>query len=256
MYHAGRAEITGCHLDANYYRRDIMNISKALIMAGLLVSTTAIADHKGKDEGKGKPKMHTYAVTITNITHGQSFTPVLVASHTSDVSFFELGEAPSADLADIAEGGATDGLMMTLDMMPEYVMETTTSGITEDGNPLINPGESITVYISGDKNYNRLSLAGMLLPTNDTFVAVNSMPLPKKTSQGLALAYDAGSEMNDELCASIPGPQCGFVGEAFSPGLAEGHVHISRGISGEGDLLASDYDWRNPVAHISISRMD
>ena len=227
-----------------------MNFTKALIMAGLLVSTTVIADHKGK----GKSKMRTYAVTITNITHGQSFTPVLVASHTSDVSFFELGAAPSADLADLAEGGATDGLKMTLDMMPEYVMETTTSGITEDGNPLIDPGESITVYISGDKKYDRLSLAGMLLPTNDTFVAVNSMPLSKKTSQGLALAYDAGSEMNDELCANIPGPHCG--GAPFSEGLAEGFVHISRGISGEGDLLASDYDWRNPVAHISVVRMD
>jgi hypothetical protein len=227
-----------------------MNFTKALIMAGLLVSTSAIADHKDK----GKHEVRTYAVTITNITHGQSFTPVLVASHTSDVSFFELGEAPSADLADLAEGGATDGLKMTLDMMPEYVMETATSGITEDGNPLINPGESITVYVTGDKNYNRLSLAGMLLPTNDTFVAVNSMPLPKKTSQGLVLAYDAGSEMNDELCVSIPGPHCG--GAAFSAGLGEGHVHISRGISGEGDLLASDYDWRNPVAHISVVRMD
>lgn len=227
-----------------------MNISKALIMAGLLVSTTAIADHKGK----GKSKMHTYAVTITNITQGQSFTPVLVASHTSDVSFFELGEAPSADLADLAEGGATDGLKMTLDMMTEYVMETTTSGLTPDGDPLINPGESVTVYISGNKNYNRLSLAGMLLPTNDTFVAVNAMTLPKRHSGGLALAYDAGSEMNDEMCTSIPGPHCG--GAPFSAGLAEGYVHISRGISGEGDLAASAYDWRNPVAHISISRMD
>ena len=237
-------------LDANYYWRDIMNLSKALIMAGLLVSTTAVADYKGK----GKSKMHTYAVTVTNITHGQSFTPVLAASHTSDVSFFELGSAPSDDLADLAEGGATGGLEMTLNMMPDYVLETTTSGTTADGNPLIDPGESVTVYITGDKNYKYLSLAGMLLPTNDSFVAVNSMPLPKKSSQGLALAYDAGSEMNDELCVNIPGPDC--MGTPFSAGLAEGFVHISRGISGEGDLPASAHDWRNPVAHVSITRMD
>ena len=128
--------------------------------------------------------------------------------------------------------------------------------LTADGNPLINPGESVTVYISGSKDFNRLSLAGMLLPTNDTFVAVNSMPLSNKASSGLALAYDAGSEMNDELCANIPGPQCGGAGVPFSPGLAEGFVHISRGISGEGDLAVSAYDWRNPVAHVSVSRMD
>ena len=227
-----------------------MNFSKALIIAGLLVSTSTVADHKGKE----KSKVHTYAVTVTNITQGQSFTPLLVASHTSSVSFFELGAAPSDDLADLAEGGATGGLQMSLDSMPEYVLETATSGLTADGNPLIDPGESVTIYISGNKDYNRLSLAGMLLPTNDTFVAVNGMALSKQGSSGLALAYDAGSEMNDELCSSIPGPHCG--GAPFSAGLAEGFVHISRGISGEGDLPASAYDWKNPVAHISVSRMD
>ncbi len=60
--------------------------------------------------------------------------------------------------------------------------------------------------------------------------------------------------MNDELCMHIPGPHCG--GSPFSPGLAEGYVHISRGISGEGDLLSSEYDWRNPVAHVAILRVD
>jgi len=122
MYHAGRAEITACHFDENYHRREIMSFSKALIMACLLVSATAIADDKGKSAGR------------------------------------------------------------------------------------------------------------------------------------LAMAFDAGSEMNDELCMHIPGPHCG--GMPFSPGLAEGYVHISRGISDEGDLAASAYDWRNPVAHISVSRMD
>lgn len=230
-----------------------MKLSKTLIMAGLLttglsISLTAVAD------GKAKSKKHTYAVTITNITPGQSFTPLLVATHTPDVSFFELGAEPSAELADLAEGGATGGLQAVLDSMPEYVLETATSGITADGDSLIGPGESVTVYVSGDKEYDRLSLAGMLLPTNDTFVAVNSMALPKNSAAGLALAYDAGSEMNDELCSSIPGPHCG--GTPFSAGLAEGYVHISRGISGEGDLFASEYDWRNPVAHVSVERVD
>jgi hypothetical protein len=228
-----------------------MKLSYALIMAGLLVAGTAVADNKGKKEGKDKHKTHTYAVEITNITAGQSFTPLLVATHSADVSFFELGQEPSADLADLAEGGATGGLQATLDSLPEYVMDTTTSGMT-----LIGPGESVTVYVTASKDFDRLSLAGMLLPTNDTFVAINSMSLPKKNASALALAYDAGSEMNDELCLNIPGPQCGGAGTPFSMGLAEGYVHISRGISGEGDLAASAYDWRNAVARVSVSRMD
>ena len=235
-----------------------MNISKALITGSLLLSTVAFAGNNdnGNHNGNGSPAPRTYAVTITNITSGQAFTPVLVATHKAEASFFELGAAPSPELADLAEGGATSGLQMLLNGLPEFVMDTNTSGITPDGNPLINAGESVTVYITGNRDYNRLSLAGMLLPTNDTFVAVNSMPLPRRYAAGMALAYDAGSEKNDELCANIPGPQCGGMGEAFSDGLYEGFVHISRGISGEGDLNASDYDWRNPVARVTVRLMD
>ena len=233
-----------------------MNISKTLITGSLLFSALAFAgDHdNGNHYGKSKHGSKTYAVTITNITSGQFFTPVLVATHKAEVSFFELGDAPSSELADLAEGGATVGLQMLLDGLPEFVLDTNTSGMTPDGDPLINPGESVTIFISGNRAYDRLSLAGMLLPTNDTFVAVDSMPLPRRHAAVLALAYDAGSEMNDELCVNIPGPQCG--GMPFSDGLAEGYVHISRGISGEGDLAASDYDWRNPVAKVTVRLMD
>lgn len=233
-----------------------MNISKALVTGSLLLSATAFAggNDNGNHNGHGSPAERTYAVTITNITAGQVFTPVLVATHKAAVSFFELGAAPLPELADLAEGGATGGLQMLLDGLPQYVMDTNTSGLTPNDDPLIDPGESVTIYITGNRHYNRLSLAGMLLPTNDTFVAINSMPLPRRHAASMALAYDAGSEVNDELCINIPGPQCG--GDPFSEGLAEGFVHISRGISGEGDLNASDYDWRNPVARVTVKRVD
>ncbi|MDX2428809.1 MAG: spondin domain-containing protein [Xanthomonadales bacterium] len=229
-----------------------MNISKILIASSLMFSTAAFASDY--HYGKGHSKSRTFAVTITNITSSQVFTPVLVASHTNRVSFFELGAEPSGELADLAEGGATDGLQMKLDGLVRDVMDTNTSGITPNGDPLIDPGESVTIYITGSRKFNRLSLAGMLLPTNDTFVAIDSMPLTRYHSARTALAYDAGSEINDELCMNIPGPQCG--GAPFSEGLAEGYVHISRGISGEGDLKASDYDWRNPVARVTVKLVD
>ena len=229
-----------------------MTISRVLIATSLMFSTAAFASDYNHDKGNHKP--HTYAVTITNITSNQVFTPVLVASHTKRVSFFELGAEPSDELADQAEGGATDGLQMKLDSLPRYVMDTNTSGITPNGDPLIDPGESVTIHITGSRKFNRFSLAGMLLPTNDTFVAIDSAPLARPNPARMALAYDAGSEMNDELCLNIPGPQCG--GSPFSEGLAEGFVHISRGISGEGDLKASDYDWRNPVARVTVRLVD
>jgi len=64
-----------------------------------------------------------------------------------------------------------------------------------------------------------MSLAAMMRPTNDGFIAVTDMPLPrgKQAVAYLSNVHDAGSEPNDELCASIPGPTC--QGEGGSPGV-------------------------------------
>ncbi|MBT8145754.1 MAG: spondin domain-containing protein [Gammaproteobacteria bacterium] len=218
---------------------------QTLIAVGtLILSSSILAQGNSIHEA-------TYEVTFTNVTSGIYFTPLIVATHTEDSAFFEPGQPPSQPLADLAEGGATMPLAMALD-------DAGVAGdiqFTEGG--LIGPGESRTVVIQASlRHYNRLSLAGMLLPTNDSFVAINALPLDKQLQQTqvYALAYDAGSEANDELCANIPGPQCG--GEPFSLGLGEGFVHISSGIQGAGDLDPAQYDWRNPVAAITVVRID
>jgi len=118
---------------------------------------------------------------------------------------------------------------------------------------LLGPGESISFEIEGYGRFNRFSLAAMLIPTNDTFVAVDSVALPSRSRTVLAHAYDAGSEPNDESCANIPGPVCG--GEGGSPGAGgEGYVHLSSGIHGIGDLGPETYDWRSAVAEVTIRR--
>ena len=69
------------------------------------------------------------------------------------------------------------------------------------------------------------------------------------------VAYDAGSEENNEDCAYIPGPPCGnpFMDSGMP---AEGYVHVHGGIHGGGGLDAAMYDWRNPVAEVTIDRID
>lgn len=228
-----------------------MEIKKFAFMAlGLLVcgifSCVAFADDNDDDGDDNKEKI--YKVTITNITSGQSFTPVLAISHTEGHPVFMLGQPASPELAAIAEGGDTSGLNAML-------MDNGTGFDSASGTGLIGPGQSETLIIRAKGKYRYVSVASMLLPTNDGFFAVNGMKLPKKHKKMvLSPAYDAGSEMNDELCAHIPGPHCG--GEAFSDGDAEGYVHIHSGINGIGDLDASVYDWKNPVASIMIERMD
>ncbi len=190
-----------------------------------------------------------YAVTITNLTHGQAFTPILVLSHLKDFTIFTAGSAPSAALSLLAEDG---------DIAPmAFVLQSSDAVFDiQNSEGLLEPGESVTVNIMGNEIYSRISSVAMLIPTNDAFFAMQGIKLPKgnKTRIATAVAYDAGSEPNDESCESIPGLTCG--GEGASPNAGgEGFIHVHAGIHGIGDLVASDQDWRNPVARITIARV-
>lgn len=209
---------------------------------GLLAATpvfSAIAD-----DG-----MRTYAVSITNLTRGVSFTPIMVATHQWGIRLYNLGEAPSDALAAMAEGGDTGPLAALINATPK--------ARTASSSGLLDPGQTVTVTVASLKGSNHMSLAAMMLPTNDGFIALTDVPLPSgnQAVTYVSNAHDAGSEPNDELCGNIPGPTC--QGEGGSPGVGgEGFVHIHAGIHGIGDLEASEYDWRNPVARITVRQVD
>ena len=207
---------------------------------------------------------HRYEVTITNLTRGQRFTPVLVASHKEGVKLFELGAAASSQLRTLAVEGEVGPLSMLLAADPN-VGDVKNSPPPPPLTNLIAPGASVTVEVNAGGQFDHFSVAAMLIPTNDAFFAVNGMPGPKgnDTITYLVPAYDAGTERNDELCGSIPGP--GFA-ECITPsnpagngggaqvGGGEGYVHIHAGIHGIGNISAAMRDWRNPVARITIRR--
>lgn len=207
-----------------------------LLLLGALVSTPAWAQSANR----------MYKVTVTNITSGQYFTPILAVTHKADIALFDLGMPASDELEALAENGMTGPLEEYVWASSDGVVDTATS------EGLLGPGESTTIMIEG-RALRLLSLAAMLLPTHDTFVALDSMVLPRNFGSTTAVAYDAGTEANDELCVNIPGPQCG--GANVDDDSGEGFVHVSDGIHGVGDLSEADYDWRNPVAQIDIKRM-
>ncbi len=187
-----------------------------------------------------------YDVTITNLTRGEFFTPIMVSTHHRNTKMFMLGAAPSDALAAMAEGGATDDLAMSI--MSEN---------TASNGELLKPGASTTIRVSASKYSRYISVAAMLIPTNDAFIAVNGVKLPKgrHALKIMSPVYDAGSEPNDELCMNIPGPVCEGAGGTPDV-IGEDYVHIHAGIQGIGDLDAADYDWRNPAAKIVIKRVD
>lgn len=227
----------------------MMRRTTLALMSGLLMSAqTVSAEEEYFQKYYGKPAA-SYEVTVTNITKGQSFTPILATTHHKEFQLFELGQEASGELALLAEGGDINPLKATLDTATYDVSQTaTTSG-------LLNPGQSTTFEIQTNHGFNRFSFAAMLIPTNDTFVSLNNIKLPKRGSKTfLAAAYDAGSETNDELCVNIPGPVCGGSG-ASAEESGEGFIHISPGIHGSADLARSAYDWRDAVATVSIKRV-
>jgi hypothetical protein len=195
-----------------------------------------------------------YEVTITNITAGQSFTPQLVLTHSNQFQIFRLADPASDALAMLAEGGDTGPLT-------DAAANASTEALTIDG--LLGPGQTATTTIMGDPESGFLSIAAMLLPTNDTFVALNRARLPASGAwQRMLRAYDSGTEVNDQSCQHIPGPRCG--GEGFSEDAGEGFVHISSGFHylGEEDadgfeiLGPQNYDWRNSVAKVTVRRIN
>ena len=194
-----------------------------------------------------------YMVTITNITPGQTFTPQFVATHAPNFSMFHLGAPASESLEIMAEGGDTAPLM-------EDVADLATDVTTIDG--MLGPGQTTSMVVTGVPGRDFISVAGMLIPTNDTFFALNGMRLPRRGEvMRLVPGYDAGTEENDQSCANMPGPRCG--GEGFSAETGEGFAHIGNGFHELGDtdedgaevLGPKVYDWRNSVARIVVRRV-
>jgi len=211
-------------------------ITTALLSGSLFMTASVMASG-----GKGA-----YEITVTNITQGEIFTPILVASHPHGVKLFALGHAASTELAMLAEGGDTAPLSALL--LSEGAHDVATA------DDVLPPGASVTLTVDVTRHSRSISVASMLVPSNDAFFAVNGARGPRG-SQTLTLfspAYDAGSESNDELCVSIPGPPFICAGEGFNAADGEGYVHIHPGIQGVGDLIATDLDWHNPVAKISV----
>ena len=206
-----------------------------IIVCGILVSGVAYA----------KDKTTLYEVTITNITRGQTISPPIVASHNNNFQLFDLGNAATPGLAELAEEGNTVPLSAYLDTLDSVYMNNTAGGG-------IGPGESVTVDIETKRRFRRISAAGMLINSNDAFFAIRGVYARSWATVVVdARAYDAGTEFNSEDCAYIPG--CGG-GGVHDPAIAEGYVYIHNGIHGIDGLDPAEFDWHNPVAIIRVER--
>lgn len=204
-------------------------------------------------------------VTVTNLLHGNHFTPLLIAAHDRNQHMFQVATAASASLQAMAEGGDISSLSTDLMAVGADVIENPAAG-------LMIPGQTVQFAMTTLSSNTQLSVVAMILPTNDGFVGVDSLTLP--TTPGryeyYLNGYDAGTEVNDEIingagapgAPGIPADPLGLGGtNASGVASAESNqtVHIHRGVLGDTDANAgvSDLDsrvhrWLNPVAHLII----
>ncbi|MDQ3625445.1 MAG: spondin domain-containing protein [Verrucomicrobiota bacterium] len=218
-----------------------------VLRAGMAASNAVNLAIAGVSQGER------FEITVANLTTGQTFTPILAASHGQGMRLFDEGQPASQQLEILAEDGATGPLKSLLAGNP-LVRDITDTGM----NPL-PPGQSVTLTVRTDGAFDHISVAAMLVPTNDAFFAINGMRMPAGDDAATfeSVAYDSGTESNDERCASIPGPPNVCRGEGFNPSRAgaEGTVQMHGGIRGGGDLNAAERNWRNPVARVTVRRL-
>jgi hypothetical protein len=221
-------------------------VAVALTWLTLLLGGAAVlaadGDSYGMDGNGGGPA---YMVTITNLTYNQIISPPVVVVHDDRFRLFQPGQPASDELTALAEDGMTGPLAGLLAVSPGVFDYAVAGG----GIP---PASSVSVMVRARGNAKLLSLAGMLVSTNDAFAGLDSAPIAAWSID--TPAYDAGSEANTESCEHIPGPPCGSPGMRVTDG-AEGFVHVHRGIHGVGSLDESMKDWRNPTARVTIKKM-
>jgi len=198
--------------------------------------------------GRGR-RRRTYRITVTNLTLEQPMSPFFAAVHSGNGPvLYEMGEPASAPLALLAENGMAQPLVDSFSMSKQVE----NAMIATDGP--VFPGQTATFEVTTTRDARFFSMASMAIHTNDCFVGVSGVRLQDDMTMMLP-GLDAGSEENNELCTSIPGPDCGDTGNVPS-GNGEGFVHVHRGFFGIGGTLARDiYDWRNPMLLLQVERI-
>jgi len=213
-----------------------------------VASLTLLSGCGGSSSAKNQ-----YTIELTNITAAQPMSPLAVVAHNSNYKIYSVGSSATVALEKLAEGG--DNTVLINSAKSNSNVDFTHSGMT-----LIKPSSTQVISITTSEQY--LSLATMLVNTNDAFTGINSYDLSSiaiGSSLEIGLvAYDAGTEMNSETPTTVPG----LTGEGFNANRDDGNtlIRLHSGVITNDDVLKSSglssiHKFDNPVAKIKIRRM-
>jgi hypothetical protein len=164
-----------------------------------------------------------FEITVTNTSDDTVYpgvlTPVLWATHSDAASFFTAGEAASEGMESLAEDGDASTMLTSLQgLIGSGVGD---AGVADNGGGPLTPGDSVTFTLSPDATNRYFSMASMVVPSNDTFVAFPSSGIElldgsdmrratvdlEDEIASMLTAWDAGTELN----------QCGAAGRDQAP---------------------------------------
>ncbi len=202
---------------------------------------------------------YTYQVTVTNLTYAQPMSPVALVLH-NEGQLWSIGEMASVALENLAESGDNSAVLAESIVL---------SG--QGGAGLLLPGMSEMLDVSytvTDVNNApmMLSLATMLVNTNDAFTGINALAVNNlAVGESISLttsSYDSGTEKNSELMTTIPGPAGGGTGEGFNAERDDiDKVAMHSGIVSADDglivsALTQGHRFDNPTLAVMVTRTE
>lgn len=193
---------------------------------------------------------------VQNNTAGQPISPPLVLTHDNGYQLFQFGMQASVPLEHLAEGGDNQPLIGTVadnGALFSYAV----------GTGVIAPGAQQSVmFMLTEPNSTHVTMAGMLVNTNDAFFAEKMDISDLAVGQSLTVQapiWDSGTEQNTETALTIPGPAGNGVG--FAPQRNDvNRITTHRGVISNqdglvGSALNGTHRFLNPPVTITVSRV-
>lgn len=195
-----------------------------------------------------------YRVTVVNSTHNQPLSPIATLLHDASYTPWSIGQAASAGLEQLAESGSP----------ADFIAEATSALGSQAGDAPVGPGSSVSLEVSAEMQDDLyLTVASMLVNTNDAFVGASSTMVGQleigEYVKVSAPIYDAGTESNNELAGTIPGPADGGEGynaERESSDIVTRHPGVVTSDDGYPDsVLDESHRFDNNGMFITIERI-
>lgn len=226
----------------------------ALAMISCSSGSSSSSDSGTPDESvtDGTAPAGVYRISVTNLTTGQPMTPPVVALHDTGTHLFQIGEAASPELQEIAENGNNDPMVALAGSLGTVSAAGVAFADPAAPGPF-GPGETATITLETATPGQVLSIANMIVCTNDGFSGTDSHALPTGDEPLVieALPYDAGTEMNT-LDADYWVPPCNGSGE----NLHEDEAGVTAAHPGQTGVDPYNFDGAAPVIRIEVELVE